>query len=86
MHLAPVASTGALVTLETVGCPAVELRTHGLDHRSRAAIARLGAEQDGVLRNHRRMADGSLRDTVVLSITNTGWPAVRRGLPHRHAG
>ena len=65
---------------ETLGCPAVEFRTHWLNHQSREAIARLGAKQDGVLRNHRRQPDGSLRDTVVFSITDTEWPAVRSGL------
>lgn len=68
---------------ETLGCPAVEFRTHWLNHQSREAIARLGAKQDGVLRNHRRMPDGSLRDTVVFSIVDSEWPAVRAGLQHR---
>jgi RimJ/RimL family protein N-acetyltransferase len=74
---------------ETVGCLAVEFRTHWHNQQSRAAIARLGAKQDGVLRNHRRMPDGSLRDTVVFPITDAEWPAVRSGLRHRlarHAG
>jgi RimJ/RimL family protein N-acetyltransferase len=74
---------------EVLGCLAVEFRTHWHNHQSRAAIARLGAKQDGVLRNHRRMPDGSLRDTVVFSITDAEWPAVRSGLRHRlarHAG
>jgi RimJ/RimL family protein N-acetyltransferase len=70
---------------ETVGCLAVEFRTHWHNQQSRAAIARLGAKQDGVLRNHRRMPDGSLRDTVVFSITDAEWPAVRSGLRHRLA-
>ena len=68
---------------EELGCIAVELRTHWHNHRSRAAIARLGAKQDGVLRNHSVMPDGSLRDTVVFSILDTEWPAVRTGLQHR---
>ena len=46
---------------------------------------RLGAKQDGVLRNHRRLPDGSLRDTVVFSITDAEWPAVRTGLRSRLA-
>ncbi len=49
----------------------------------RAAIERLGAKQDGVLRNHRIMPDGHLRDTVVYSIIDAEWPAVRRGLEAR---
>ena len=65
---------------DVLGCLAVEFRTHWHNQQSRAAIARLGAKQDGVLRNHRRMPDGSLRDTVVFSILDTEWPAVRSGL------
>lgn len=65
---------------ETLGCIAVEFRTHWLNHQSRAAIARLGAKQDGVLRNHQVMPDGSLRDTVVFSIIASEWPAVKRHL------
>lgn len=75
---------------ERLGCIAVEFRTHWHNVRSRTAIAALGAKQDGVLRNHRRLPDGSLRDTVVFSITDAEWPAVRTGLRHRlerhHAG
>lgn len=62
---------------------AVELRTHWHNHRSRRAIERLGAKQDAVLRNHRIMPDGTLRDTVVYSILPHEWPAVRRGLRAR---
>jgi RimJ/RimL family protein N-acetyltransferase len=65
---------------EALGCIAVEFRTHWMNHQSRAAIARLGAKQDGVLRNHQRMPDGSLRDTVVFSIIESEWPAVRNHL------
>ncbi|MFJ4029122.1 GNAT family N-acetyltransferase [Paenarthrobacter sp. NPDC089989] len=68
---------------ETLGCPAVEFRTHWLNQQSRDAIARLGAKQDGVLRNHTRSADGALRDTVVFSILEHEWPAVRNGLEYR---
>jgi len=59
---------------------AVELRTHWHNHKSRAAIARLGAKQDGVLRNHTKSADGVYRDTVVFSIINLEWPAVKQSL------
>ncbi len=68
---------------DVLGCLAVEFRTHWHNLQSRGAIARLGAKQDGVLRNHRRMPDGSLRDTVVFSILDTEWPAVRSGLRYR---
>lgn len=59
---------------------AVEFRTHWHNQKSRAAIARLGAKQDGVLRNHQKNADGGYRDTVVFSIINLEWPAVRQSL------
>ncbi|MHA7270633.1 GNAT family N-acetyltransferase [Arthrobacter sp. HLT1-20] len=68
---------------EALGCAAVEFHTHWMNMQSRAAIARLGAKQDGVLRAHRRMPDGSLRDTVVFSILAAEWPQVRNGLDHR---
>jgi RimJ/RimL family protein N-acetyltransferase len=70
---------------DVLGCLAVEFRTHWHNAQSRAAIARLGAKQDGVLRNHRQQPDGSLRDTVVFSILDTEWAAVRSGLCHRLA-
>ena len=70
---------------DALGCLAVEFRTHWHNRQSRAAIERLGAKQDGVLRNHRRLPDGSLRDTVVYSITDSEWPAVRAGLRARLA-
>jgi RimJ/RimL family protein N-acetyltransferase len=65
---------------ETLRCIAVEFRTHWLNHASRAAIARLGAKEDGVLRNHQLMPDGSRRDTVVFSIVDGEWPAVKAHL------
>lgn len=65
---------------ETLGCIAVELRTHVLNTQSRRAIERLGAKLDGVLRNHMRMPNGTLRDTVVYSITDSEWPTVRAHL------
>ncbi|MGN7200716.1 GNAT family N-acetyltransferase [Arthrobacter sp. SAFR-044] len=68
---------------EVLGCPAVEFRTHWLNHQSREAIARLGAKQDGVLRSHSRTSDGNLRDTAVFSILEHEWLAVRAGLEYR---
>lgn len=70
---------------ETLGCISVVFETSWFNQRSRAAIARLGAKQDGVLRNHKRHADGSPRDTVVFSILDTEWPAVRSNLLARLA-
>lgn len=65
---------------EQLGAIAVELRTHWMNQASRAAILRLGARQDGVLRNHMILPDGSRRDTVVFSIIDAEWPAVKRNL------
>lgn len=70
---------------ETLGCIAVEFRTHWHNQQSRAAIARLGAKQDGVLRSHRLEPDGARRDTVVFSILDSEWPSVRKSLQHRLA-
>jgi len=65
---------------EKLGCIAVEFRTHWFNQASRAAIARLGAKQDGVLRNHQLGTDGAKRDTVVFSIIDGEWPAVKKHL------
>jgi len=65
---------------EQLGAIAVEFRTHWHNQASRAAIARLGAKQDGVLRNHQKSADGVYRDTVVFSIIDHEWPAVKANL------
>ena len=65
---------------EKLDAIAVEFRTHWHNHKSRAAIARLGSKQDGVLRNHIRSANGIYRDTVVFSIINLEWPAVKQAL------
>jgi RimJ/RimL family protein N-acetyltransferase len=70
---------------EALHCIAVEFRTHWFNHQSRAAIARLGAKQDGVLRNHAITADGIRRDTVVFSIIENEWPAVRQHLRYQLA-
>lgn len=70
---------------ETLGCLAVEFRTHYLNVTSRAAIERLGAKLDGVLRSHQLLADGSRRDTAVYSILDIEWPAVGANLRHRLA-
>jgi RimJ/RimL family protein N-acetyltransferase len=65
---------------EKLRCIAVEFRTHWFNHVSREAILRLGAKQDGVLRNHQIAPDGAYRDTVVFSIIESEWPAVKRHL------
>ncbi|MFC7754494.1 GNAT family N-acetyltransferase [Tsukamurella soli] len=68
---------------DEIGCIAVEFRTHWHNRQSRAAIAKLGAKQDGVLRNHMLFGDGTVRDTVVFSIIDREWPTVRHGLVQR---
>ena len=65
---------------ETLKCIAVEFRTNFFNFQSRQAIARLGAKQDGILRNHQITPEGVLRDTVVFSIIESEWPAVKRNL------
>ncbi|WAT11158.1 GNAT family N-acetyltransferase [Rouxiella badensis] len=62
---------------------AVEFRTHWHNQTSRAAIARLGAKQDGVLRNMQQDADGSYRDTVIFSIIDSEWPTVKKSLSYK---
>ena len=68
---------------EALGCIAVEFRTSSFNSQSREAIARLGAKQDGILRSHQILPDGTLRDTVVFSIIAPEWPAVKRHLVFR---
>jgi RimJ/RimL family protein N-acetyltransferase len=65
---------------DTLGAIAVEFRTHWHNHRSREAILRLGARQDGVLRNSMRQPGGGFRDTVVFSIIESEWPVVKTNL------
>lgn len=65
---------------EQLDCVAVEFRTHWHNIPSRNAIARLGAKQDGVLRNHQIDQSGFLRDTVVFSILNSEWKTVKQSL------
>lgn len=68
---------------DELNCVAVEFRTHFFNSASRAAIERLGAKQDGILRSHQVLPDGSRRDTVVYSILDVEWPAVRNNLLFR---
>ena len=68
---------------EKLNCIAVEFRTHWFNFDSRVAITRLGAKQDGVLRNHQVSPNGTLRDTVVFSIIASEWPTVKAHLRHQ---
>ena len=65
---------------EALSCIAVEFRTHFFNQQSRRAIERLGARQDGILRSHQIAPNGTLRDTVVYSITAAEWPTVKAHL------
>lgn len=65
---------------ERLGLNRVELLTDYLNHHSRQAILRLGAKEEGVLRNHMVMPDGRVRDSVLYSIIRNEWPGVRQHL------
>jgi len=74
---------------ETLGCMRVELKTDSLNERSRAAILRMGAREEGIFRNHMITASGRIRHTVYFSIINSEWPAVKARLEaklssHKH--
>jgi RimJ/RimL family protein N-acetyltransferase len=70
---------------EVLECARVELKTDARNERSRAAIGRLGASEEGTLRKHMLMPDGVWRDTVYFSILDTEWPDVKRRLQERLA-
>jgi len=65
---------------EALGCIAVEFRTSSFNRASRRAIERIGAKPDGILRNHSRHSNGTLRDTCVYSILESEWPGVKAQL------
>jgi N-acetyltransferase len=65
---------------ETLGCIRVELKTDALNERSRAAIRRLGATEEGTLRQHTITSTGRMRDTVYYSILASEWPETRQRL------
>lgn len=68
---------------ERLRCIAVEFRTHFFNQQSRAAIERLGAKLDGVLRQHQIGRNGTLRDTCAYSVLDREWPTVKAHLMHR---
>lgn len=70
---------------ETEGCIRVEFKTDSLNARSRAALARLGAVEEGIFRNHMICADGRIRHSVYFSITDGEWPAAKRRLQEKLA-
>lgn len=67
---------------EVMECQAIQIRTDALNKRSQAAIERLGAKKDGVLRGHQVMANGRIRDSIVYSIIDREWPGVRANLDY----
>jgi N-acetyltransferase len=68
---------------ETLGFHRVEYKTDARNARSRAAILKLGATQEGIFRKHMIMPDGHVRDSVFFSIVDSDWPAVKAGLEKR---
>jgi RimJ/RimL family protein N-acetyltransferase len=68
---------------ETLGCIRVELKTDSLNERSRAAILRIGAKEEGIFRNHMITASGRLRHSVYFSIVDAEWPEVKARLEAR---
>ena len=68
---------------ETWGCIRVELKTDALNLKSRNAIARIGAKQEGILRKHMVMWNGRLRDDVYFSVLDEEWPAVKADLERK---
>jgi len=68
---------------ETLKWHRVEFKTDARNQRSRDAIARLGALQEGIFRRHMIMADGHIRDSVYFSVVDTDWPTVKAGLEKR---
>ncbi|WP_413673586.1 GNAT family N-acetyltransferase [Massilia cellulosiltytica] len=70
---------------DTLGCAVVGLRTDNFNYASQAAIERLGAKKDGVLRHHAPRRDGTVRDTVMYSIVRGEWHEVKSHLHYRLA-
>ena len=68
---------------DTLGCAVVCLRTDNFNYASQAAIERLGAKKDGVLRHHGLRRDGTVRDTVIYSILRGEWPEIAAQLTDR---
>lgn len=68
---------------ETLGCIRVELKTDSLNERSRSAILRIGAREEGTFRNHMIMSTGRIRHTVYFSILDSEWPGVKSSLQSR---
>ncbi|MBI3787060.1 MAG: GNAT family N-acetyltransferase [Ignavibacteriales bacterium] len=70
---------------ETLGCIRVELKTDALNAKSRAAMLRIGAKEEGTFRNHMVLQSGRFRDSVYFSIIDKEWPAVKTSLEEKLA-
>ncbi|MDD5466389.1 MAG: GNAT family protein [Anaerolineales bacterium] len=68
---------------ETLGCIRVQFKTHQRNARSTRAIEKLGAVKEGLLRNHMILPDGAIRHSLIYSITDSEWPAVKSRLETR---
>jgi RimJ/RimL family protein N-acetyltransferase len=68
---------------ETLGCIRVEFKTDALNEKSRRALLRIGARQEGVFRKHMLMPDGRVRDSVYFSIIDSEWPEIKTGLENK---
>lgn len=83
-RLGPITLSGRFVRLEPLrqdwGAIRVDLKTDSKNERSRAAILKLGAQFEGILRAHRIRPDGTLRDTAMYSILRPEWPKVKAKL------
>jgi RimJ/RimL family protein N-acetyltransferase len=71
---------------DDLGYGRVKIQTDRLNTRSQAAIAKLGAQREGVLRRHSKREDGTFRDVVVFSVLSDEWPSVKAGLMERAGG
>jgi RimJ/RimL family protein N-acetyltransferase len=71
---------------ENWGCLRVEFKTDALNERSRAALLRIGAREEGTLRKHMITASGRVRDSVYFSVLDDEWPAVKKRLEERLGG
>ena len=68
---------------EDLGCMRVELKTDSLNEKSRNAILRMGAKQEGIFRNHMLTSSGRIRHTVYFSVIDSEWPGVKAELERR---
>jgi len=73
----------AATCIRNAGCMRVELKTDALNEKSRAAILRIGAKEEGTFRNHMITSSGRIRQTVYFSIVDSEWPGVKSELERR---